>query len=96
MRRKRLRDLYTAEARVSPTRSRNDHMSSSYSVTVWCGCRVYVSHHPRSGLTNTRVIERPGAECRVRNHMVGARLWLWELLPDRRVAAPEVRFETTS
>ena len=68
-------------------------MSCSYCVTLWCGCRVYVSRHPRSGLTNRRIVERRGDACRVRSHMVGARLWLWELLPDRRQEAPAVEFE---
>ena len=71
-------------------------MPSSYCVTVWCGCRVYVSRHPRSGLTNTRIIERRGDQCRIRQHMIGARLWLWELLPDRRNANPAIRFEAYS
>lgn len=68
-------------------------MFSSYSVTLWCGCRVYVSRHPRTGSTNARVLESRGPACRVRTHAVGARLWLWELLPDRRQPEPALRFE---
>ena len=67
---------------------------ASYSVTLWCGCRVYVSRHPRSGLTNARLLERRGAGCPMRKHEIGARLWLWELLPDTRQPDPHVHFET--
>jgi hypothetical protein len=56
----------------------------SYSVTLWCGCRVYVSCHPITRLTHSRVIEQRGAACPIRRHEIGARLWLWELLPDPR------------
>jgi hypothetical protein len=68
-------------------------MSTSYSVTLWCGCRVYVSRHPHSGVTNARVLEARGPACRVRTHHVGSRLWLWELLPDRRHPDPALTFE---
>jgi hypothetical protein len=68
-------------------------MAPSYTVTLWCGCRVYVSRHPLSGMTHTRVIEHRSEQCRVRKHDVGARLWLWELLPDRRNTSPSLRFE---
>jgi hypothetical protein len=63
-------------------------------VTLWCGCRVYVSCNPNTGLTNTRVLERRGDQCAMRNHAPGVRLWLWELLPDHRQPDPAVRFET--
>ena len=53
----------------------------SYNVTLWCGCAVYVSCHPTTRLAHTRVIETRGAACPIRRHEVGARLWLWELLP---------------
>jgi hypothetical protein len=53
----------------------------SYNVTLWCGCAVYVSCHPTTRLAHTRIIEARGAACPVRRHEVGARLWLWELLP---------------
>ena len=53
----------------------------SYNVTLFCGCVVYVSCHPVSGVAHTRVVERRGEECRIRNHDVGARVWLWEMLP---------------
>ncbi|HEX9367596.1 MAG TPA: hypothetical protein VF921_13270 [Vicinamibacterales bacterium] len=53
----------------------------SYNVTLWCGCSVYVSCHPTTRLVHTRIVEVRGPACPVRNHDVGARLWLWELLP---------------
>jgi hypothetical protein len=53
----------------------------SYTLTLQCGCIVYVSCHPRTGIAHTRVIERRGAACKDRRHDVGARLWLWEVLP---------------
>ncbi len=53
----------------------------SYTVTLWCGCTVYVSCHPATRVAHTRIVEKRGAACPVRKHDVGARLWLWELLP---------------
>lgn len=63
----------------------------SYTVTLWCGCAVYVSCHPKTRLAHTRVVETRGPACPVRRHEVGSRLWLWELLPDARLTDP--RFE---
>jgi hypothetical protein len=54
----------------------------SYVVTLQCGCEVYVSCHPRTGLAHTRVIERRAAACRIRSHAIGIHLPLWELLPE--------------
>ena len=54
----------------------------SYTLTLLCGCTVYVSRDPRTGLAHTRIVERRGTTCRTRRHVVGARVWLWELLPD--------------
>lgn len=54
----------------------------SYTLTLPCGCVVYVSCHPQTGIAHTRVIESRDPSCRVRRHDVGARLYLWELLPD--------------
>jgi hypothetical protein len=59
----------------------------SYTVTLWCGCRVYVSCHPLTRVAHSRIVERRGETCPVRRHETGARLWLWELLPDPRAAA---------
>lgn len=53
----------------------------SYTVTLGCGCRVYVSCHPRTGLEHTRIIETRASACGVRSHAVGVRVPLWELLP---------------
>ena len=54
----------------------------SYTLTIECGCLVYVASHLRTRIVHTRIIERRGGECRVRAHDVGVRLQLWELLPD--------------
>jgi hypothetical protein len=45
---------------------------------------VYVACNPQTRLAHARVVERRGPKCPVRRHEVGARLWLWELLPDPR------------
>jgi len=56
----------------------------SYTLTLQCGCTVYVARHPVSGLSHTRIVEKRGLQCNVRRHEVGLRLFLWELLPDPR------------
>ena len=53
----------------------------SYNLTLQCGCVVYVSCDPRTGLSHSRVIERRGTHCLVRNHEIGLKIYLWELLP---------------
>lgn len=58
----------------------------SYNLTLECGCLVYVSCDPKTNVAHTRILERRGAGCRVRNHDIGRRLYLWDLLPDRGVA----------
>ena len=62
----------------------------SYTLTLGCGCLVYVSCHPQTGVAHTRIIERRGATCRNRHHDVGERLWLWQILPEA-VAVPPAR-----
>lgn len=65
----------------------------SYTLSLQCGCTVYVSCHPVTGIAHTRVIERRGSACAVRRHEVGLRLFLWEILPEReglRGSAPGV------
>ena len=52
----------------------------SYTLNLQCGCVVYVSSHPQTGIAHTRVIESRGRECR--RHEIGRRLYLWEILPD--------------
>jgi hypothetical protein len=54
----------------------------SYNLTLPCGCIVYVSVHPATRVAPARVIQTRGIGCRVRRHLVGLRLYLWELLPD--------------
>ena len=56
----------------------------SYTMTARCGCTVYVSCHPVTGIAHTRVIERRGARCPHRQHDTGVRLCVWELLPESR------------
>jgi hypothetical protein len=59
----------------------------SYNLTLECGCVVYVSCHPQTGVAHTRVIEQRGHACRERMHDRGARLWVWELLPNRHASS---------
>lgn len=54
----------------------------SYTVTIRCGCLIYVASHPRTAIVHTRIIERRGGDCRIRAHGIGVRLQLWEMLPD--------------
>jgi len=56
----------------------------SYNLTLPCGCTVYVACHPETRVAHTRVIERRGLGCRTPQHEVGARVYLWELLPEAR------------
>jgi hypothetical protein len=65
----------------------------SYSIALWCGCRVYVSCDPRTRLAHTRIIERRGAACPDRRHDIGGRLRLWELLPDARCQQAALEYE---
>lgn len=60
----------------------------SYTLTLSCGCTVYVSCHPRTRIAHTRVVERRGTDCRHRFHDVGARLALWEILPEAAADRP--------
>ncbi len=62
----------------------------SYNLTLPCGCIVYVACDPKTGAAHTRVLERRGAACRTSRHEIGARVFLWELLPESgRAAADE-------
>jgi hypothetical protein len=56
--------------------------SMSYNLTIYCGCTVYVACDPRTNVAHTRIIERRGPLCRIRTHDVGARLFLWDILPE--------------
>lgn len=51
----------------------------SYTVSLGCGCQVYVSCHPRSGIAHTRIIEFRSSRCAIRSHDVGVRIPAWEL-----------------
>jgi hypothetical protein len=53
----------------------------SHNIDLPCGCLVYVSVHPESGVAHTRILERRGRSCGVRRHEVGLRLILSELPP---------------
>jgi len=46
----------------------------SYSITLRCGCSVYVSCDPKTHVAHTRVIETRGGDCRERRHELGVRL----------------------
>ena len=63
-------------------------LTMSYTVNLRCGCQVYVSCHPRTGVAHTRVIEFRSPQCGIRSHDVGVRIPAWELLscePDEPV-----------
>ena len=60
-----------------------NHVRMSYTLTLECGCIVYVACNPATGVAHTRVIESRGVTCKSRKHDVGVRLFLWELLPER-------------
>src|SRR5262249_24944419 len=60
-----------------------DLAAMSYDLTLHCGCVVYVSCHPSTRVAHTRVIQTRGPHCPVRRHDVGARVFLWEILPER-------------
>jgi len=72
--------MYHADARLSYVG--RIMLAMSYTVTLWCGCTVYVSCNPATGIAHSRIVEARGTVCPIRRHEVGARLWLWELLPD--------------
>jgi hypothetical protein len=54
----------------------------SHNITLYCGCIVYVACHPVTGAAHTRVLEFRHPMCPARNHEVGLRFALWELLPE--------------
>jgi hypothetical protein len=56
----------------------------SYDLTLQCGCVVYVAANPATRVAHTRIIQSRGAQCAVRRHEIGLRLYLWELLPEAR------------
>jgi hypothetical protein len=56
----------------------------SHTLMLPCGCLVYVACNPLTGVAHTRVIEKRGASCGVRAHRIGARIFIWEILPERK------------
>ena len=62
----------------------------SYTLTIPCGCSIYVSCNPHTRVAHARIVERRGSACPTRRHVVGARVWLWELLPDPSYSASPV------
>lgn len=55
----------------------------SYTLTLDCGCTVYVACDEKTHVPHARVLERRGQHCQVRKHEVGLKLYVWDLLPDR-------------
>jgi hypothetical protein len=55
----------------------------SYTLTLQCGCVVYVARNPATHVAHTRILQSRGQACTHRRHEVGLRLYLWELLPPR-------------
>ena len=53
----------------------------SYTLTMYCGCRVVVTCDGLTGLANSRVLDARGPSCLMETHTVGTPLRLWELLP---------------
>jgi hypothetical protein len=66
----------------------------SYTITLWCGCRVYVSCDPRTRAAHSRILERRGPDCGDRRHQRGERLRLWEMLPDPRIDERQIEYES--
>lgn len=56
----------------------------SHELTLDCGCVVLVSCDPRTQTAQKRILTSRGAKCVVTRHCVGLRVFLWDLLPDRR------------
>ena len=50
-------------------------------VRLWCGCEMAVLPGPGGNGAVLRAIIRKHARCRVRAHLIGERVYLWELLP---------------
>jgi len=53
-----------------------------YRLCLACGCTVYVVRDPITGVAQLRELESRGSSCTDRRHALGARLWLWEILPE--------------
>jgi hypothetical protein len=68
----------------------------SYTITLWCGCRIYVACDPHTRGAHSRIVERRGPACAERRHDVGARLRLWEILPDPRLTDRQIEYDEAS
>ena len=66
---------------------RDDAAAMSYTITLQCGCDVYVACNPWTGLAHTRVIERRALRCPVRSHATGTHLQPSDL-PSAEVRQP--------
>ncbi len=76
--------LPTCDCKTAGLRSglQQNEQPMSYNIDLPCGCVVYVSCHPVTGIAHTRIIQQRSRSCPRRHHEVGARLFLWEMLPD--------------
>jgi hypothetical protein len=53
--------------------------------TLACGCVMDIVREEVSAATSRRAIQRRHPTCRVRTHWPGARVYVWEMLPPRRL-----------
>lgn len=63
----------------------------SYSLVLPCGCRISVSPDLKTGVVHERVIDLPGPDCHRGGHQQGMRVYLWDMLPPRRLLDPPPR-----
>lgn len=59
----------------------------SYHLTLPCGCVVHVSCHAQTRLARSRTLQARAHACPVPRHVVGRRIYLWDLLPQPAMAA---------
>ena len=57
----------------------------AYSLVLPCSCKISVTCDPQTGLVYTRVIDLPGPNCHRRGHAQGTRVYLWDILPPKRM-----------
>ena len=60
----------------------------SYTLTLACGCTVYVQQDVHRAAAPVRTLQGRGDRCPTPRHAVGVRVWLWELLPDPPMVPP--------
>jgi hypothetical protein len=63
----------------------------SYTLTLNCGCTVFVREDPDGGTPPVRTLQGRGDDCRLARHAVGVRVWLWDLLPDPATVSPRAQ-----